>query len=200
VAAVAGTAIQASRAQSSTAGAAPLHLLGPTNSEIEGLATAPVLVEEYGDYQCPACGLLHAQTGPTINQLVKAGTIRFAFHPFAFIGPESVSAAAAAECVADSGNYFAMWDVLYNNQFPENSGALTTDRLVAFAQQAGVTNPATLQCIRSGMYKGWVQKVTQQGSQRGVNSTPTVFVNGQALADRSPRGLLAAVNAAMNGK
>src|SRR4030088_3419723 len=75
VAAVAGTAIQSSRAQSSTAGATPHHLLGPANSEIQGSPAAPVLVEEYGDYQCPACGLFHAQTGPTIDQVVKAGTI-----------------------------------------------------------------------------------------------------------------------------
>ncbi|GAC1538763.1 MAG: hypothetical protein NVS3B12_24300 [Acidimicrobiales bacterium] len=196
VAAVAGIAIQAGRSTSAAAGAAPHHRLGPDSSEIEGSPTAGVLVEEYGDFQCPVCGQFHATVGPTIQTLVDAGVIRFAFHPFAFIGPESVAAAAAAECAGDDGRYFAMWSQLYDNQFPENSGAITPDELVARARQAGVVTPSALQCIRSGTYKGWVRRVTDEGSRRGITATPTVFVNGVQLTDRSAQGLSAAVQAA----
>jgi len=145
LAAVVGVVVQSNRSADAAAGAAPHHLLGPGDSEVEGSPTAPVLVEEYGDYQCPVCGRFHAQVGSTIEALVRAGTIRFAFHPFAFIGPESITAAAAAaECAGDDGHYFAMSDELYDNQFPENSGRLTTAELVTLAQQAGVTSPTAL--------------------------------------------------------
>lgn len=196
IAVLAGIGIQASRSGSSSSGAPPRHALGPGNSEIEGRPSAPVLVEEYADYQCPSCARLHQEIGPTINQLVNAGTIRFAYHPMAFIGPESVAAASAAECAGDEGKYFAMSDQLYTHQFPENSGALTTEALVRLAEQAGVTKPATTQCIRSATYQGWVRKVTDENSQRGITSTPTVFVNGREFTGRTAQSLIAAVQAA----
>jgi protein-disulfide isomerase len=196
LAAVTGVVVQANRSAGAASGVAPHHLLGPGDSEVEGSATAPVLVEEYGDYQCPVCGRFHAQVGPTIEALVNAGTIRFAFHPFAFIGAESTNAAAAAECAGDDGHYFAMWDQLYDNQFPENSDALTTDELVGLAQQAGVSSPSALSCIRSGVYRGWVRKVTDEGSRRGVTATPTVFVNGLVIIDPTVEALTAAVQQA----
>jgi protein-disulfide isomerase len=196
LAAVVGVVIQSNRSANAAAGAAPHHLLGPGDSEVEGSPTAPVLVEEYGDYQCPVCGRFHAQVGPTIDALVRAGSIRFAFHPFAFIGPESITAAAAAECAGDDGHYFAMSSELYDNQFPENSGRLTTAELLTLAHQAGVTSPTAMSCIRSGTYKGWVRKVTDEGSRRGVTATPTIFVNGSVLMDPTVQALTAAVQAA----
>jgi len=196
VAAVAGIVVQANRSASAATGAAPHHLLGPGDSELEGSAKARVLVEEYGDYQCPVCARFHAQVGRTIAALVNAGTIRFAFHPFAFIGPESIKAAAAAECAGDDGRYFAMWDELYEHQFPENSGGLTADELVNLAQQAGVTSSPALSCIRAGTYEGWVHKVTDEGSRRGVVATPTVFVNGSVLIDPTAQALVTAVRQA----
>ena len=197
IAVVAGVATQASRSRTSSSGPAPRHALGANNSEIEGRPSAPVLVEEYADYQCPACGRFHQQVGPTIDGLVKSGTIRFAYHPFAFIGPESVAAASAAECAGDEGKYFAIYDQLYAHQFPENSGSLTDDFLVNLAKQAGVTRTATLERIRNGTYQGWVRRVTNQASERGITSTPTVLVDGQQLTEPTAKGLVAAVQNAL---
>jgi protein-disulfide isomerase len=174
----------------------PHHALGPADSEVEGSAAARVLVEEYGDYQCPFCHRFHAEVGPTIASMIRARTIRFEFHPYAFIGPESVAAASAAECAGDEGRYFAMFEQLYNHEWPENSGALTTGELLALARAAGVTRASTLACIRSGRYEAWVRRVTDDGSQRGVSGTPTIFVNGVQVTDTSLTGFLAAVHEA----
>lgn len=194
-AAVLGVVVQSQRSARSSTGDAPQHALGPGDSEIEGSPDAPVLVEEFGDYQCPACGLFHRQVGPTIDRLVKDKRIRFAFHPFSFLGDESVAAAAAAECAGDEHKYFAMWNVLYDNQHPENSGAWTTDALVALARQAGAGSGAQ-QCIRAGTYRPWARRATAAASERGIVGTPTIAVNGQELTDHSAAALVAAVDAA----
>ena len=96
IAVVAGVATQASRSRTSSSGPAPRHALGANNSEIEGRPSAPVLVEEYADYQCPACG----QAYPIIKALLgRLGQrVRFVFRnfPLATVHPHAEGAAEAA--------------------------------------------------------------------------------------------------------
>jgi protein-disulfide isomerase len=194
--AVAGFAVQSGRSQATHVVTAPAHALGPANSEVLGSASPPVLVEEYGDFQCPHCGVFEKQTGPTIRTLVSQGKIRFAFHIFSFIGSESDALANAAECAGDVGKFWPVHDAFYAQQVTENSGYWTTSRLLAVLKSVGADTPQVTQCVTSGKYIAWIHQVTDQGSQRGVNGTPTVYVNGKLLSDLSPSGLIAAVNAA----
>ena len=110
VAVVAGVAIQSGRSSSGGSVVTPAHALGPAGGEQRGKASAPVLVEEYGDFQCPHCADFQRNVGPTIDRLVDAGTIRFVYHPIAFIGPESTTAANAAVCAGDQGKFWPYQD------------------------------------------------------------------------------------------
>jgi protein-disulfide isomerase len=201
VAAIVGVVVQSSRSKSENAKVVtPKHELGPNRTEIEGDPSAPVLVEEYGDYQCPSCANFFRSTDPTIKQLVAEKRIRFAFGNFAFLGPESDRAASAAICAADAGRFWEFHDLLYDNQAAENSGFLTHDQLIRFGKDAGISG-ADLgpfeRCVRSDRYAGFVTRQTENTSkQRGVTQTPTVFVDGEELRDLSPDGLTAAVDAA----
>jgi protein-disulfide isomerase len=201
VAVVAGIAYQSARSNSHTTQAVPAHALGPNGGEPLGRPSAPVLVEEYGDFQCPICGEWERTVYPTVRQLVDQGRIRFEYHPIAFIGPESVAAANAAEAAGDEGRFWAYHDLLFADQAPENSGALTTDRLLELGRQIGLTSPQFQQKVRDGTYDNWIRQVTDQSSQRGVVQTPTVLVNGREVdAALTAQGLQAAVNAATSGR
>jgi protein-disulfide isomerase len=112
-----------------------------------------------------------------------------------------VAAANAAEAAGDEGKFWAYHDLLFADQAPENSGALTTDRLLAFGRQVGLTSPPFQQKVGDGTYDNWVRHVTDQSSQQGVVRTPTVFVNGHQVDSAvTAQGLLAAVDAAGSGK
>ena len=175
----------------------PAHALGPNGGELLGRRSAPVLVEEYGDFQCPVCGEWERTVSPTVRQLVDQGRIRFEYHPIAFIGPESVAAANAAEAAGDEGKFWAYHDLLFADQAPENSGALTTDRLLELGRQVGLTSPQFQHKVRDGTYDNWIRQVTDQSSQQGVVQTPTVLVNGRQVDTAlTAQGLQAAVNAA----
>ncbi|MGH2816319.1 MAG: DsbA family protein, partial [Actinomycetota bacterium] len=181
--------------------AVPAHALGPNGGELLGRPSAPVLVEEYGDFQCPICGEWERTVYPTVRRLVDQGRIRFEYHPIAFIGPESVAAANAAEAAGDEGRFWAYHDLLFADQAPENSGALTTDRLLELGRQIGLTSPQFQRKVRDGTYDNWIRQVTDQSSQRGVVQTPTVLVNGREVdAALTAQGLRAAVNAATSGR
>jgi protein-disulfide isomerase len=187
IAAVVGIVVQSNRSKTeNTKVVTPKHQLGPNGSEIEGAASAPVLVQEYADFQCPSCKLFHDRVQPTVDRLVEQGKIRYAYSYFPFIGEESVRAAAAAACAGDQDKFFPYSDLLYTNQQGENSGFLTTDRLVAFGRDAGITGSAFdtfEQCVRSNRYEGYVRQQAENASKRGIHQTPTVFVNGRELTN-----------------
>jgi protein-disulfide isomerase len=197
VAVVAGIAFQSARSHTQAPQAAPAHALDPNGGELLGRASAPVLVEEYGDFQCPVCGQWERDVGPTVRRLVDQGRIRFEYHPIAFIGPESLAAANAALAAGDEGKFWAYHDLLFADQAPENSGALTTDRLLELGRQVGLTSQQFQHKVTDGTYDNWVRQATDQSSQRGVVQTPTVLVNGRQVDGAlTAQGLLTAVNAA----
>jgi protein-disulfide isomerase len=178
----AGVAIQRSRSVQPTEVVAPAHPLGPGGGEVLGRPSAPVLIEEYADFQCPACAALERELGPTVRRLTSEGRIRFVFHNFAFIGPESLRAASAATCAGDQGRFWPYHDLLFAEQGPENAGTLTTDRLIEFGKRVGVSDERFTRCVREDTYVPWVRQVTEEGSRRGVRGTPTLFRNGTQLS------------------
>jgi protein-disulfide isomerase len=182
VALVVGIIVQASRSETENSKVVvPKHHLGPNDSEIEGSSSAPVLLQEYADFQCPSCKRFHDIFGSTVDDLVQQGKIRYAYTYFPFIGDESYRAAAVAVCAGDADKFFEYQDLLYTRQASENSGFLTTDRLVDFGRDAGITGQAFdrfEQCVRSDRYGGFVRQSADNASKRGVNSTPTLFITG----------------------
>jgi protein-disulfide isomerase len=201
VAVIAGVAIQSGRSSSSGAVVRPAHGLGPNDGEQRGKASAPVLVEEYGDFQCPHCRDFQRDVVPTIDRLVDQGKVRFVYHPIAFIGPESIAASNAATCAGDRGKFWPYHDQLFAAQGPENSGTFSTAELERIGQQVGVSADRFNTCVRDGTYNGWLSKITDDASRRGVNATPTVLVDGKvAPAAVTVRGLEQAVDSALTAK
>ena len=182
---VVGIAVQSSRSNTENANVvAPKHALGPNGSELVGDPSAPVLVQEYADFQCPTCKAFHDEVGSTLTRLIDAKTVRFAYTYYPFLGEESVQAAAAATFAADQDKFYPYYQQLYANQHGENSGYLTTDRLVALGKDAGITGSAFTafeKCVRAGTYVGWARKQADAASKRGITGTPTIFVNGNEL-------------------
>lgn len=192
-----GVGLQALR---SSNGSGPLvrpPFAASNGAVIQGDASAKVTLTEYGDFQCPHCGELQKTLGPTIQRLVTAGTIRYAYVPMAFLGNESELASNAAYC-SGQASFWKFHDYLFANQAPENSGTLTTPTLISYGSAAGVTNPAFASCVKAQTYMAYVRHVTDLASQAGVNQTPTLLINGKpaAASAYTPAGLIAAVRAA----
>jgi protein-disulfide isomerase len=147
-----------------------------------GDATAPVTLEVYSDFQCPYCGQFDRTTLREIEEkYVKTGKVKVVFNHFAFIGDESVRAAEASECANDQGKFWEYAATVFNNQAGENVGAFSDAKLEGFAQQLSLNMDQFKQCMTDRPHLTKVQASTQSGQQRGVNSTPTLFVNGQLV-------------------
>lgn len=202
---VIGVIIQANRSSSDSANspdfASPAHVLGANNTEDLGDPEAPVVVEVYGDFQCPACAQFFETTQPTIDQLIIDRKILFLFGNFAFLGPESFRAASAALCAGDADVYWEYNKLLYRNQSEiENSGFLTADQLIAFGGETRIVGDELAEferCVREVRYDGFVRHQTENAADKDVTGTPAVFINGELLENPTPARLDAAVDAAI---
>jgi protein-disulfide isomerase len=153
-----------------------------TSGKVQGLATAPITLEEYADFQCPACGAFARDTLKQIEEkYVKNGTVKIVFHQFAFVGEESIRAAEASECANEQNKFWEFYDTLFANQTGENQGAFADDKLAGFARGLGLDMAAFSMCFSSGKYRASIQSEMAEGQSRGVSSTPTSFINGKKL-------------------
>ena len=154
-----------------------------------GRADAPVTLEVWSDFQCPACGQFAKLVEPAlVRDYVSTGTLRIIDHDAAFQGArvgasydESVEAGAGARCAAIQGAYWSFHDWLFANQVGENQGAFRDDRLRGIAAAAGLDVAAWDACRATGEQQAAVRAETRQGLALGVNATPTMFLNGQAI-------------------
>lgn len=145
----------------------------------QGSSGARVVIDEFGDFQCPVCGMFHQRVYRDLNEkFVKTGQVRLVFHPLNYIGAESKWAAEAATCAQEQGRFWEYHDTLYDRQNGENNGAFRKENLKNFAQELRLDRQAFNQCLDSGRYSRLIDQWTSEGQHRGVTGTPTFFING----------------------
>lgn len=168
----------------------------PREGRVLGNPNAPVLVVEWGDYQCPACRRFKEAFFPQLVQdYIATGKIRFEYRDFAFIGDESKLAAEAAFCAQDQGKFWEYHDALFANQRGENVGSFTVARLKQIAQAVGLDVRQFDSCVNSRQHRGEVEAMYREAQGLGVNSTPTFFVNGKKVQVRYYQDILTAIEA-----
>ena len=135
---------------------------------------APVTLVEYGDYECPHCGLAHPIVKSIQHRLGKK--LRFVFRnfPLAEAHPHARHAAEAAEAAAEQGNFWEMHDVIYENQ-----DRLEDEDLVEMARRLKLDSQAIAVALEEGTFTARVREDFRSGIRSGVNGTPTFFINGE---------------------
>jgi protein-disulfide isomerase len=171
-----------------------------------GPADAKVVVEEYGDYQCPFCKQWHEDTQPLlINDYIKSGkSVKFVFKPFPFLDANSATREShltteAAYCAADQKRFWDYDNAIYDNQpKSENSGYWTANRLKALAKALQLDTNQFNSCMDSNKYRSKATTDATDAQNRGVTGTPTFFVNGTAVQGQDYASLKTAIDAALS--
>jgi protein-disulfide isomerase len=171
-----------------TAPPAPVDLREPTapssypqaDGQALGSADAPVTIEVYSDFQCPACGVLATTIKPRlIADYIDAGQVRFVYRDFAFLGPESITAAVGARCAARENRFWQFHDYLFANQRDENRGGFSDARLAAIAAAVGLDLDAYRACQADQAERQAVIDERAAAAAVPINSTPTLVINGE---------------------
>lgn len=172
----------------------------PSEGARLGLADAKVTVEYWADYQCPFCSKFAIEVIPQLESRIADGTVALVHRDYAFIGEESVDAAIAVRCAIPEGRYWAMHDAVYAAQDGENQGAFARPRLTQIAAAVGLDATAFAACMDDRTPFVAVLDDTAAGVRTGIESTPTVDVNGtRYLGVPDIATLLATIDAAAAG-
>ncbi len=152
-----------------------------------GKADAPVTMEVYEDYQCPYCGQYSLDVEPVlVSQYVTPGTLRIVHNDIGILGrggpdDESVLTARGAFCANEQGKYWDYAHWVYANQDGENAGGFRRERLTAIAEAAGIEPVAFSACLDGAAATAAVDQANAEATALGINSTPTMYVNGKRI-------------------
>jgi protein-disulfide isomerase len=111
-----------------------------------------------------------------VSDYVETGKVRFEFRDYAFRSEQAVRAAEAAACASDQGQFWAFHDTLFMNQTAAD--AFSDPRLKEMARSLGLDTAAFNRCLDGGEKRQEVEDSLAAGKSQGVDSTPSVFVNG----------------------
>jgi protein-disulfide isomerase len=165
-----------------------------------GNPNAPVRVEEFSSFSCPACAELHDNVMDDIIERVQAGIISYTFIPLTNIGgiPNSAGATQAALCAGEQGQFFEYSDALFSWQGQFGNRAFTQQRLNTGVDNFGLNSGRYSSCTGSSRINDVISAAQADARERGVSATPTTYVNGIEVQPlNSVDAIMAAIDTAL---
>ena len=144
----------------------------PERDHIRGPENASVTLVEYGDFECPYCGMAE----PVVRDLLHDDDLRYVWRhlPLSDVHPRAQIAAEVAEAAGAQGAFWEMHDLLLANQ--EN---LQPKDLIGYAEQLGLDTDRLHDDVKRHVAAARVAQDVESADTSGVSGTPTFFVNGQ---------------------
>jgi protein-disulfide isomerase len=140
---------------------------------VKGSLDAPVVLVEYGDYECPYCREAHFYMQRVEPMLGDLHCFAFRNFPLTTVHPHAEQAAKAAEAAGAQGKFWEMHDTLFENQ-----DALDDLSLLAYARHIGLDIDRFGLDMVEHVHARRVREDFLSGVKSGVNGTPTFFING----------------------
>lgn len=145
------------------------------------VVSLPIVFEEFTDFECPACAVYH----PLVNQLKEeysTDNVTFVFrdYPLLSLHPNVYETHVAAAAAAEQGKFDEYADLLFENQ-----DKFSQENYLLFAQQLGLDLEKFQADLASDEVKAKVDADMREGESRGVNATPTFYINGKRVIFKS---------------
>lgn len=143
-----------------------------------GSKGAQVSLEEFSDFQCPACKTAEGLVQDIVKTFGDRIQLTYRHYPLISVHQYAFVAAQASECANDQGKFWEFHDVMFDKQ-----PALKKEDLKNYATQLGLKVDDFTACLDSRAKVKTVRDDMSEGDKRGVNATPTFFLNGDKVAD-----------------
>jgi protein-disulfide isomerase len=168
-----------------------------------GSLDAPIVMEEFSDFQCPFCARFSAQTLPALleNQIAAGELLQIYYDfPLESLHPQAFAAANAARCAGDQGAavYWEMHDLLYERMDQWDQGD-PNPVFAGFAEELNLEMEAFNNCVNEMAHGELVEADIETATSRGIRSTPSFFLNGQPLIGAQPLAAFDDAIAAIQG-
>jgi protein-disulfide isomerase len=144
-----------------------------------GSPRAKIVVEEYASLSCSHCAVFNNEVFPAFRaKYLDTGKVRYVMHEF-ITPPEQVAAAAwvTARC-APADKYFTAVDSFFRAQAELYKSGDLKAAILTEGKAAGLEEPAIMACLNDPAQVAGLNARVKAGIDRGVNATPTFYVNG----------------------
>ena len=146
-------------------------------SVILGNPDAKITIVEFGDYQCTFCYKFHDETMKKIDQAyIKAENVNFVYKDFPLNGPQSILASEASYCAQKQNKFWEYHNALYDNWGGENTGWITKNVLIGFANDIKLDLDSFSQCLENSEFKQKVLDNEQFAREIGIDATPSFLI------------------------
>lgn len=176
----------------------PQALPGAEPPRAKGPESAPAMIEEFGDYQCPSCGLFN----PVVKKLKDdyGDRLRVVFRHMPLQMHRNASLAArAAEAAGMQGRFWEMNDALYEGQKEWSDLPNPRPKFAEYAQRLGLDVTRFNAEIDSQEIGNRILADMRRANSIGVNSTPSVFLNGYQVTNLTEENLRKEIDQAIAG-
>ena len=174
--------------------APPVQNISRDDDPARGDLNAPVTIVEFTDFQCSACGAMYPVLEEALQSYGKS--VRFVVRDFPLsVHANSRKAAEAADAANAQGKFFEYIAILFKNQ-----NALDVDSLKKYASEVGLDRKRFDTELDNGVYAAEVQHDVDDGETYGIDSTPTIYINGVMLREFTADGIRAAISRALGQK
>ncbi len=159
----------------------------PSDPHIKGNPEGVVSIVEFSDFQCPACAYYRSFLSDIVKDLAGDVSVEYRHFPLYQIHPNSSLAAQASEAAALQGKFWEMHDILFANQteWKDLNSSQARNKFIEYATSLGMDKDKFAADLDSDLVKEKVKEDEEQALKLGLNSTPTIFVNG--LKIKNPR-------------
>ncbi len=166
----------------------------------KGGADAKVVLEEFSDFGCPHCRDFADTLDSLSDEYIKTGKIKVIFRNFV-LSPRTLAAARGGECALDQGSdaFWAYHDAVFANQ-ARGDAIYAPTGIKSIAEQIGLDTNAFNKCMDTSQKTADIQKDSQDGDARGIDSTPTLYFNGEKFLGAMPAADLRAKLDSMLGQ
>ena len=172
-----------------------VYSVSPGSSPSKGPKDAKVAIVEFSDYQCPFC----SQVEPLLDQVMAAypKDVQRVYKqfPLTSIHPNAMPASKAALAAGKQNKFWEMHAKLF-----ANARELTPDNFKKWAGELGLNVAQFEKDMASPDVQAQVDKDMSEARTAEVTGTPSIFVNGKRLQQRSFEGFTAAIAAALAPK
>lgn len=178
----------------------PVNMITPRtfNAPVDGRSIgdpgAPVRLDVWEDFQCPACKDFSEVVMPqVIAAYVETGQVYYTFRFYPFIdnfsaGKESDQPANAVMCAGEQGRFWDYHDILFANWNGENQGAYADPKLERFAEVLKLDMKEFSACFAESRYQAEIDQDSAAEEAAGGQGTPYILVNDmQVLSSQGDR-------------
>lgn len=154
-----------------------------------GSSDAPVTIEVFEDFACPHCAMFNTSVASKLKtEYVDVGDVEYQHYDFPIpVAPEvSWTAPSAARSVLGQTDHETFFE--YASLLFENQAQLAPETYAEFAEKLDADGDAVRTAATEDRYRDTVEADRQEGRDRGVGGTPTVFIDGENAAEAGRLG------------